>query len=794
MEMIKNTSKAQTLKYLEPKVTLFKVPELLLFESVFFSASPAEVISRIKDTFNGRTLVIRSSAADEDGLQNACAGEYDSVLNVSSTDSEAIRAAIATVIASYARKGPRTGGDEVIVQEMVMNTSMSGVIFTHDLNTGAPYYVINYDDVSGLTNTVTSGGGEYANRTLYIHRGATQALRSERFQRLMQAIQELEQIMGSQFLDVEFALGGDFTPYLLQVRAITTQPNWNRAVAKRIDAALQGIQAFVKARLQPMAGVYGRTTVLGQMPDWNPAEMIGRAPRALAFSLYKTLITDHAWRIARETMGYAIPVGQPLMVSLAGQPFIDTRLSFHSFLPAGLAAEISEKLVDAWVKRLQAYPELHDKVEFEVAITTYSFDIDEKIEALIGSALNQAERTAFKEALRRQTRELLAGSGEGGIGKALARVEELARKQVNARQLPVGQDVTALFEMIDDCIRLGTVPFSILARHGFIARTILLSLHKRGILSMEDIQSIQSGVRTVASALVNDMRRLQLGALSRADFMAEYGHLRPGTYDILSRRYDQMPDLGMNDTQVRPEQEHNEFVLGAQQKRAIDQLLQAEGFAELDAEKLLAYVQAATVGREYGKFVFTRSVSKMLELIAGFGEQHGLSRDEMSHVAIGNLFDVVTKSAEGSIEERLRQIAEDEAERHALSAAIRLPQVLFDEAGVHVVPFQVGHPNFITHKKITAACVCLLAGETAPALTGKIVLIENADPGFDWIFAQQIGGLITKYGGANSHMAIRCAEFGIPAAIGCGEQRFEVFMNANQILLDCAAGLINPLH
>ena len=46
----------------------------------------------------------------------------------------------------------------------------------------------------------------------------------------------------------------------------------------------------------------------------------------------------------------------------------------------------------------------------------------------------------------------------------------------------------------------------------------------------------------------------------------------------------------------------------------------------------------------------------------------------------------------------------------------------FDEAGVHVVPFQVSHPNFITHKKITAACVCLLIGQTPPVLTGKIVL------------------------------------------------------------------------
>ena len=792
--MIGSASKAKTLKLIKSKVSLFRVPNFEIVDTTIFAACPDDVICRLKDAFPAHAVAVRSSAVDEDGKQNALAGEYDSVLNVPSDNSEAIRAAIETVIASYERKGPRKGGDEVIVQEMVLNTSMSGVVFTHCLNTGAPYYVINYDDVSGLTDSVTSGGGEYANRTLYVHRGALHSIRSERFQRLMLAIQELEQIMGSQFLDVEFALGEDFTPYLLQVRAITTQPNWNRAVAKRIDAALQGIQAFLKARLQPMAGVYGSTTVLGQMPDWNPAEMIGRAPRALAFSLYKTLITDHAWRIAREMMGYTVPIGQPLMVALAGQPFIDTRLSFHSFLPATLSPTICEKLVNAWVKRLKAYPELHDKIEFEVAITTFSFDFDEKMEVLIGDALTQIEKSAFREAVRQQARTLLVNGGEGGIDNALVKIKELAKKQADARRMLIAQDVTALFEMIDDCIRLGTVPFSILARHGFIARTILLSLNKRGILTLEEISFIQSSVRTVASALVDDMRRLQLGELSRSDFMSEYGHLRPGTYDILSRRYDQMPDLGMNDSQVRPKQDPSKFELSATQERDIDLLLQSEGFPELSASKLLAYIQTATVGREYGKFVFTRSISEMLEVIASFGEQNGLSSEEMSHISIDQLLEVITKSNEGSIELRLRQIAGNEAERHAMSAAIRLPQVLFDEAGVHVVPFQVSHPNFITHKKITAACVSLLVGKTAPPLTGKIVLVENADPGFDWIFSQQIGGLVTKYGGANSHMAIRCAEFGIPAAIGCGEQRFELFMSANQILLDCAAGLINPLH
>ena len=101
--MIKSASKAQTLTHLKSKVSLFKVPELLFFKTAFLSDSTTEAISQIRDTFRGRPLVIRSSAADEDGVQNACAGEYDSVFNVSSTDSEAIRAAIVTVIASYER-------------------------------------------------------------------------------------------------------------------------------------------------------------------------------------------------------------------------------------------------------------------------------------------------------------------------------------------------------------------------------------------------------------------------------------------------------------------------------------------------------------------------------------------------------------------------------------------------------------------------------------------------------------------------------------------------------------------
>jgi glutamine kinase len=788
---MKHQSKARTLEALSPGLTRFTVPGFRYFAVSEWRARHRAICDEISQQFSGRTLIVRSSASDEDGAAATRAGEYDSVLNVASDDASAIATAVNTVIDSYSRHGARGTDDEVIVQEMLQRTVMSGVVFTHDLNTGAPYYVINYDDISGRTDTVTSGAGEYANRTLYVHRSAIDAVRSARFQSLLGAIQELEVLMGSQFLDVEFALAEDLTPHLLQVRAITTQPNWNRATTRRIDAALAGIQGFASARFKPMPGVYGRTTVLGQMPDWNPAEMIGRAPRALALSLYRAIITDTAWRDAREMMGYDVPVGQPLMVSLAGQPFIDTRLSFHSYLPAGLPRSTCEKLVDVWVERLREHPELHDKVEFDIAITTYSFDIDEKIDRLAGGTLNADERNEFKRIRQRQTLSWLRDDTEGGIAAALKKLAHLSAKQSADEG---GASLWGLHKMLNDCVRFGSTPFSVLARHGFVARTLLHSLCRRGVFSTDDVHRFQASIRTVASDLVNDLRRLQAGSMQRRDFMRRYGHLRPGTYDILSQRYDQMDSFGASDTSARHSEAPAEFSLTAGQRKAVDGLLFAEGFDGIDADRLFDYIREATVGREYGKFVFTRTLSDILEGIAEFGEHHGLSRNEMSHVPLRDILDVALSSVEGGIENRLRDLAEANAESHALSAAIRLPQVLFDEAGVHVVPFQVSQPNFITDRSVAAPSVLLGVGQTPDSLDGKIVLIENADPGFDWIFAHRIAGLVTKFGGANSHMAIRCAEFSIPAAIGCGEQRFEALLQTDSIMIDCAAGFIQTSH
>jgi len=339
------------------------------------------------------------------------------------------------------------------------------------------------------------------------------------------------------------------------------------------------------------------------------------------------------------------------------------------------------------------------------------------------------------------------------------------------------------------------VPFSILARHGFIGRAILLSLKAKGVISDAEVGQIQSSVQTVASELVNDIKSLQLGNLSNEDFMSRYGHLRPGTYDITSQRYDQMIDLvGNIKDSNQVQSKSTEFKFSSIQSNKINALLKKEGFEGIDSTQILSYIHESIVGREYGKFVFTNTLSNILELIAKFGSNIGLNRDEMSNIPIDVLLHSAKSSNKDAMEVFLKTVSTKEQESHSRGYGVRLPQLLFDEAGVNIVPFQVSHPNFITDKIISAECVFLKGQISEILLSGKIVIIEGADPGFDWIFTQNIEGLITKYGGANSHMAIRCAEFGIPAAIGCGEQIFDRVINSNKLHLDCLAGIVNRVH
>lgn len=785
------STKGRTLELVKDRLGLFKVPTFIVVRYSQWLLDPEGVLDDVQAQLTSRSVIVRSSASDEDLATLSNAGKYQSVASIPLTHRPSIREAIELVGASYSNNGLKIEQEEFIVQEMLQDVLVSGVVFTRSPRDGGPYYVINYDDVSGETSSVTSGIGEFANRSLWVYRNGFERLRSDRFRALLAAVVELETELNHSVLDIEFSIGQTMQTYLLQVRPINTASQLDDTILGEVELSMSRMKREFSRLVKRKPGILGSTTVFGQMPDWNPAEIIGRVPKPLAYSLYARLVTDGAWRDGRIAMGYQKVPHQPLMVNFAGQPFIDVRLSLNSFLPYGLPIEIGEKLVDEWLTRLIGEPALHDKLEFEIALPSYRFDIDSRLPAQ-ASSLSSSERDVFRNALHRLTTSFLQPHGPSSLEDALEKITKLDSLSYSLEF----QSIDGLRQMEQACIELGTTPFSILARHAFVARALMLSLVEEGVFNGKDLLDFQSSIPTVATEFSRAHQELLMGSLSEGEFMKLFGHLRPGTYDVMSPRYDQMQQFrGGKKADRGSLKEKTLFELSSGKSRKLQSLMVSHGFEDFTSRDLMEYFRKAIQAREYGKFVFSKWVSAMLEQIASLGERAGLSRAEVSYISYSDFMSLDSdRSPETVWGEKLKKTSAKGLRFHRVSSAIRLPQLLVDVEGVEIVPFQVSQPNFVSDLSVVARLAPLEADTPPSELEGRVLLIENADPGFDWIFSHRISGLITKYGGANSHMAIRCAEFGIAAAIGCGDKLFDDLSASAGVHLDCGSGTISPIR
>ena len=119
-----------------------------------------------------------------------------------------------------------------------------------------------------------------------------------------------------------------------------------------------------------------------------------------------------------------------------------------------------------------------------------------------------------------------------------------------------------------------------------------------------------------------------------------------------------------------------------------------------------------------------------------------------------------------------------------------LPPLIINPCDVWSFEWPEVIPNFITQKRITGKVV---EANLHDSISGNIVFIPNADPGFDWLFSHEIAGLVTAWGGANSHMAIRAGEMGLPSVIGAGQELYKIWAESECIMIDCAANKVEIL-
>jgi glutamine kinase len=783
-------TKAETLERVAPHLRSARVLELAHFTLEQWRRDRQRCLQRIAARLGAPALVVRSSALAEDGAQRSMAGAFESILGVPGGDEATLAIAIDRVAESLTGN-PR---DQILVQPMLADVAVSGVILTHDLVHGAPYYVINFDDETGRTDAVTAGRGVH--KALRVYRHAEPGfIQSPRVARFLALARELERLCGEVPLDIEFALTRDGTLVLLQVRRIVSTRGWHPVTERRVARQLVFVENFVRECGAPRPGLYGRRTILAVMPDWNPAEIIGTTPRPLAASLYRELVTRDIWREARAAMGYRRLPPEELMVVVNSHPYVDVRASFNSFLPEGVDPDTGEALVDAWLDRLDAQPELHDKVEFEIAHTCLDFDFDRTFRHRYAGLLRPRARADYKSRLQRLTHGFLRECDRGSLATAGSLVLGLESSDTleRYRTADAFEALRRAVRLVREGARSGTFAFAVIARHAFVAEALLRSAQGRGALAPDRVAAFRRGVTTVTSGMLRDHAAVCAGKAPRRGFLERYGHLRPGTYDVTSPRYDARDDLFAAELPPMPDTPAGRFTLSRHENHDLRALLAEAGFDDIAPSELLAYARSAIAGRERAKFVFTRYLSDALEALATWGEAQGLSRDDLSYVDWSALERTCTDPVIDYADRHFLALAEQGRQRHAEAHAFRLSHIVRDVRDIYVATIHRSEPNFVGVGHATGPVVALDAhSDGSVNLFGAIACIENADPGFDWVFTRGIEALVTKFGGANSHMAIRCAELGLPAAIGCGEQTYERLLSAGMAEINAAARMLRP--
>lgn len=220
------------------------------------------------------------------------------------------------------------------------------------------------------------------------------------------------------------------------------------------------------------------------------------------------------------------------------------------------------------------------------------------------------------------------------------------------------------------------------------------------------------------------------------------------------------------------------------QMHKLKDLLETNGL-DTDILGLMDFIKRVIEGREYGKFIFTRSLSKAIQMIGELGGRYGLLKEDCAYINIQVVRGLYTSAKD--IGTTLEKSARDGKAEYEMTKSLILPPILLDSSEVWRFWYPDMEPNYITLKQAQGEKVELTDNLENTDITDKIVLLVCADPGFDWIFSHHIKGFITMYGGANSHMAVRAGELGIPAVIGVGEKQYQKYSRARSLEIDALA-------
>ena len=727
-------NKAKNLEYVAKNTDI----EIPYFKEIYLN--DLNNIENIVDSFSQK-IMIRSNSSSEDKDYSSSAGKYLSIGPIEKNDLETIKKSWEMVINSYEEQDNQS----VIFQNYIENAKSVSVLTSYKVGSDSAYRTFS-TYYGSETDAITSGKYSEINN-FFMHRSFDILPKKyEKYNVYLKIITQLEDLFKNKQLDIEMVLDKNNSPQLLQVRPLMGKKLNKESIFDEKDVIDRNLKNYKKLN-KTTADRFGTNQIYSNMSDMNPAEMIGKKPDNIAFGLYKFMFTDTTWNIQRGEFGYRKYSGGKLMELFNNVAYINVNHSLNSFLTRNLQKESCEEIINYQLNKLKENPHLHDSIEFDISRSSYVFDTVEEFSKEYKNIISPSEiikwhndliqiDTQNKYTLEKNKKIILSTFSK------LDKSFEYSKKE----NIKLIRDTMAL-------------PFTHHSRLGFVYFAQLNSLLEKGVITEDQKKLLLLSVNSISTKMKTDAYEVKIGKKTLNDFFDVYGHIRAGNYNLSS-------------SNLKNNLSFTESLINNSEQPLEDNILPKDIFTNIEkyfivnniplkASAWIDMFQDGISTRENSKFYYTKGIDGILNEI---------SKKNTSDRELFDLLDIEFNE-ENTSDMRLKNVL--------------MPDLITSNEDFYFYEEMSKNGNYIGQGTVIGDVLLIENEANRPNnLENKIVVIPAADPGWDWIFNYKIKSLVTKYGGPNSHMAIRCAEHNIPAILGVGENNFTVISNSKSLKID----------
>ena len=727
-------NKAKNLEYVAKNTDI----EIPYFKEVYLN--DLNNIENIVDSFSQK-IMIRSNSSSEDKEFSSSAGKYLSIGPIERNDLETIKKSWEMVVGSYEEQDNQS----VIFQNYIENAKSVSVLTSYKVGSDSAYRTFS-TYYGSETDAITSGKYSEINN-FFMHRSFDILPKKyEKYNVYLKIITQLEDLFKNKQLDIEMVLDKNNSPQLLQVRPLMGKKLNKKSIFDEKNAIDRNLKNYKKLN-KTTADRFGTNQIYSNMSDMNPAEMIGKKPDNIAFGLYKFMFTDTTWNIQRGEFGYRKYSGGKLMELFNNVAYINVNHSLNSFLTRNLQKESCEEIINYQINKLKDNPHLHDSIEFDISRSSYVFDTVEEFSKEYKNIISPSEiikwhndliqiDTQNKSTLEKNKKIILSTFSK--LNKSF----EYSKKE----NIKLIRDTMAL-------------PFTHHSRLGFVYFAQLNSLLEKEVISEDQKKLLLLSVNSISTKMKADAYEVKIGKKTLEGFLDVYGHIRAGNYNLLSSNLKN--NLNFTESLINnSEQPLEDNILPKDIYTNVEKYFMINKIP-LDASAWIDMFQEGISTRENSKFYYTKGIDGILNEV---GEKNTSDRE---------LFDLldIEFNEENTSDMKLMNVL--------------MPDLITSSENFYFYEEMNKNGNYIGQGTVIGDVLLIDNEANRPNnLENKIVVIPAADPGWDWIFNYKIKSLVTKYGGPNSHMAIRCAEHNIPAILGVGENNFTVISNSKSLEID----------